>query len=184
MPHAQQLNDIANKIYAAGARYSETDEEGARRLASQMGLRGDWKQSGGDGKKDGPEIDGKAMVNGPAEQKHDDLGATIPGTGIRLGGDGVSEPGKSGSNYPRIHIPVHDGVPEFDGPNPLPVRGSHPLTYTLQCIPGEYQRTGAGAAFAVLANPRADSPSAEAIRVEPTALRTRLFFMVLLLVWV
>ncbi|GBE66229.1 hypothetical protein MFM001_26910 [Mycobacterium sp. MFM001] len=119
--------DVEAKVAAVLAEGETVDAELAKAMgtAASVGDPGaqlvkDWKQ-GGDGK-DGPSIDGKARVNGPAEQTHDDLGATIPGTGIRLGGDGVSEPGKPGSNYPRIHVPAHDGIPEFDGPNPLPVR--------------------------------------------------------------
>lgn len=62
-----------------------------------------------------PQIDGDGNVDGIPEQTHDDLGASIPGTGIRLGGDGDPRDGHSG--YPQLHIPGG-----YDGDNPLPVR--------------------------------------------------------------
>ncbi|MEB3050045.1 DUF4226 domain-containing protein [Mycolicibacter sp. MYC123] len=87
-------------------------------LSSRYSLGGEVPQAplNIDGDKPDPQIDDAAgKVDGTPEQKHDDLGATIPGTGIRLGGDGDNRDGRTG--YPQIHIP---GV--YDGDNPLPVR--------------------------------------------------------------
>lgn len=44
--HVAQLNDISNNIATAGVRYSATDEEQARRLASKMGIDGDKEHNG------------------------------------------------------------------------------------------------------------------------------------------
>lgn len=55
--HVGLLNDVSTNVYSAGVRYSATDEEQARRLASKMNVDGDEKEHSGNqlvGYKTGP----------------------------------------------------------------------------------------------------------------------------------
>ncbi|OBI53678.1 hypothetical protein A5707_11210 [Mycobacterium kyorinense] len=116
---AMQLRQLAATNSVALAKLLAEYDTQDRRLADDLrsaikGLPGQVTDAPGSLGGAGPTIHGPATVHTPAEQKHDDLGVTIPGTGIRLGGDGVTADGRPG--FPHVHIPrIHDGD------NPLPV---------------------------------------------------------------
>lgn len=117
---AMQLRQLAATNSVALAKLLAEYDTHDRRLAQDLrnaikALRGHVTATPGSLGDVGPMIHGPATVHAPAEQKHDDLGVTIPGTGIRLGGNGVVADGRSG--YPQVHVPRI-----YDGDNPLSVR--------------------------------------------------------------
>lgn len=162
------------------AEYDTQDRRLAQDLRNAIkGLPGHVTDTPGNLGGAGPTIHGPATVHTPAEQKHDDLGATIPGTGIRLGGDGVTADGRSG--YPQVRIPRI-----YDGDNPLPVRrdaNGNPLerpipTGTAIGPNGEYY-----AFFALVPYENSDStgdlgyPAPETVVVDLADLKQRLYVL-------